>query len=177
MYRLNGCLEGVETLRLGDLDLVHEAVHQVLVDDKVRRREEGQDVLDERALVLRQAVLPVIDVALEIDLVDGPERGHGPLVDLPDVRVLDREQHVPSRVLQQRLDIPLPLVAQGSGYRARDLCGVDALVDEVIEGRVNARPIGGHGLELLEIFFTLCGFYEARQHIIDAIALFPSAVS
>ena len=64
------------------------------------------------------------------------------------LRVLDREQHVPPRVLQQRLDIPLPLVAEGSGDGSGDFGGIDPLVDEVVECRVNAPSIGDQGFRI-----------------------------
>ena len=55
---LNGNLEAVEAAGLGDLDLVGEVQREVLVDDAVRGREEGEDVRDEEALLVVE-LLPV----------------------------------------------------------------------------------------------------------------------
>lgn len=58
VHVLHGYLEAVEAARLRHLHLLREALHQVLVDDAVRRREERQHVLDEVLLTVLQC-LPV----------------------------------------------------------------------------------------------------------------------
>jgi hypothetical protein len=78
-------LEAVEASRLGYLYLAAEALHQVLVDNAVRGSEEGEDVRDEKAFVVVQPFVPVVEVFGEIDLFGGPERGFGLLVHLPDL--------------------------------------------------------------------------------------------
>ena len=77
---LHGDLETVEEARLGDLHLRREALHQVLVHDAVRRREERQHVADEVALVVVEPLLPVHLVIGQVDLLRGPEARLGLLV-------------------------------------------------------------------------------------------------
>ena len=55
-------LEAVEAPRLGDLNLLHEPLHQVLVHDAVGGREEGQNVGDEIPLVLLQLLIPIFQI-------------------------------------------------------------------------------------------------------------------
>ena len=55
-------------------------------------------MLDEVFLVVLQLV-PVFEVRAKVDLIDGPEASHLILVHLPDVVVLDRQQHKPVWVL------------------------------------------------------------------------------
>lgn len=78
-------LEAVEASSLGDLDLAAEALDQVLVDNAIRGGKEGQDVRDEVLLVIVQAVVPVVQILGQINLLGGPERGLGLLVHLPDL--------------------------------------------------------------------------------------------
>jgi hypothetical protein len=80
-------LEAVEAASLGDLDLAGEALDKVLVDDAIGGGEEGEDVGDEEALVVVEALVPVVKVLGEIDLLSGPERSLGLLVHLPDLRI------------------------------------------------------------------------------------------
>lgn len=78
-------LESVEASSLGDLDLAAETLNQVLIDDAVRRGEEGKDVRDEEPLVISQAVVPVVEILGEVNLLGGPEGGLVLLVHLPDL--------------------------------------------------------------------------------------------
>jgi hypothetical protein len=80
-------LEAVERLGLGNLDLTAEALDKVLVDDTVRSGEESEDVLNKVALVVVELVVPVVEVGGEVDLLGGPERRLGLLVELPDLKV------------------------------------------------------------------------------------------
>ena len=64
---LHGDLEAVEAARLGDLHLLHEPFHQVLVHDPVRGGEEGEHVRHEISLVVFQ-VFPVFHVLGQVDL-------------------------------------------------------------------------------------------------------------
>lgn len=86
-------LETIEAASLRDLDFTAEAFHQVLIDNAVGRGEEGKDVGDEVALIIGQAVVPVVEVLGQIDLFRSPERGFGFLVHLPDLDKLVRENH------------------------------------------------------------------------------------
>lgn len=66
-------LESIEELGFRTLDFRTESLHQVLVDDPVRRSEKSKNVLDEMSLVVVQFVLPVVQVRSEIDLLGSPE--------------------------------------------------------------------------------------------------------
>ena len=65
-------LEAVEAARLRDLDLGGEVAREVLEHDAIGRGEEGEDVLDEVALVVAE-LLPVRQVLAEVNLLHGPE--------------------------------------------------------------------------------------------------------
>jgi len=78
-------LEAVEASRLRYLYFTAKSLDQVLVDNAVRGSEESEDVGDEKALVVVQPLIPVVEVFGEIDLFGGPERGFGLLVHLPDL--------------------------------------------------------------------------------------------
>lgn len=78
-------LEPVETAGLRDLDLSTETLQQVLVDNAVGGSEEGENVRDEVALIVVQAVVPVVQILGQINLLGGPEGGLGLLVHLPDL--------------------------------------------------------------------------------------------
>lgn len=94
-------LEPVEASCFWDLHLRHEFRSEVLEDDAVRSSEEGQHVLDEMFVVIGQFV-PVLLVLSEVQFSDVPEAGHLVLVHLPDVVVLDREDHEPVGVLLEQ---------------------------------------------------------------------------
>jgi len=78
-------LEAVEAAGLGDLNLATETLNQVLIDNAIRGSEEGKDVGDEVALVIVQAVVPVVQILGQINLLGGPEGSFGLLVHLPDL--------------------------------------------------------------------------------------------
>ena len=78
-------LKAVEASRLGDLYFAREALDQVLIDDTIRGGEEGEDVRDEEALVVVEALVPVVKILGEVDLFGGPKGGFGLLVHLPDL--------------------------------------------------------------------------------------------
>jgi hypothetical protein len=59
---------GKTRTHLGELDLLHEAHAEVLEHDAVGGGEEGEDVADEVALVVRQ-VLPVLLVVAQVNLL------------------------------------------------------------------------------------------------------------
>jgi hypothetical protein len=66
-------LEAVKATRLRHLHLLHEANGEILENNAIRGREEGEDVLDE-VLVARGEGLPVLGVRREVDLLSRPER-------------------------------------------------------------------------------------------------------
>lgn len=78
-------LEAVEASSLRDLDLAAESFDEVLVDDAIRSSEEGKDVRDEELLIGSDAVVPVVEILGQINLLSSPERGLGLLVHLPDL--------------------------------------------------------------------------------------------
>jgi len=78
-------LEAVEASCLWYLNLAREALDKVLVDNAVGGGEEGEDVGDEEALVVVQALVPVVEVLGKINLLGSPERSFGLLVHLPDL--------------------------------------------------------------------------------------------
>ena len=81
-------------------------------------------MLDEVPLILGES-LPVLDVLSQVDLLCSPERGFLVLVHLPDVMVLDGEEHEAVRVLfQEGLgERPLRLRIVGVLLRLHDLLG------------------------------------------------------
>lgn len=78
-------LEAVEASCLGYLNLTGESLDEVLVDNAIGGSEEGEDVGDEEALVVIQALVPVVKILGEINLFCGPEGSFGLLVELPDL--------------------------------------------------------------------------------------------
>jgi len=78
-------LEAVEAASFGNLDLAAEALDQVLVDDTVRGSKEGENVRDEELLAVIDAVVPVVEILAQINLLGCPERSLGLLVKLPDL--------------------------------------------------------------------------------------------
>lgn len=85
VHVLHHDLEAVEAAGLGDLHLAAKALDQVFVDDAVRRGEEGKDMRNKEALVVVKALVPVVQVLGQVDLLGRPERRLGLLVHLPDL--------------------------------------------------------------------------------------------
>ncbi len=81
----NGNLETVKASGLGGLELRHEILSQVLVDNSVRGGKEGQNVANEMAFVVGK-LDPVGHIGTEINLFGGPERGFGLFVHFPQLR-------------------------------------------------------------------------------------------
>jgi hypothetical protein len=76
-------LETIEATRFGRLNFPAEPFDQILVDDAVRRCEEGKDVRDEVPFIVIKAILPVMEVLREVHLLGSPEAGFCLLVHLP----------------------------------------------------------------------------------------------
>jgi hypothetical protein len=55
-------LEAIEAASLGDLNLSAESLDKVLVNDTIRRGEEGKDMRDEVALIIGQTIVPVVKI-------------------------------------------------------------------------------------------------------------------
>ena len=92
-------LKSVEAARLGDLNLRGKALAEVLVDDPVRSRKEGENVLQEIPLVVVELLVPLLHVLAQINLLRGPEAGLGLLVHFPHGGVLEGKQDEPFLVL------------------------------------------------------------------------------
>ena len=78
-------LKSIEASGFGDLHLATEPFDQVLVDNPIRRREEGQDVRDEESFVVVEPVVPVVQILGQIDLLGRPEGCLGLFIHLPDL--------------------------------------------------------------------------------------------
>jgi hypothetical protein len=78
-------LESIEAASFWDLNFTAEPLNKILINDTVRRREEGQDVGDEEAFIIIKAIVPVVEILGEVDLFGRPERSFGFLVHLPDL--------------------------------------------------------------------------------------------
>lgn len=78
-------LEAVEATSFSRLDFVGETLNEVLVDNAVGCSEEREDVGEEVALVIVQAVVPVVHVLGQVHLFGGPEGGLSLLVHLPNL--------------------------------------------------------------------------------------------
>ena len=142
---LDGDLEAVEAPGLGALDLGGEVGGQVLVDDSVRGREEGQDVADKVALVGVEAV-PVLEVVGEVDLLGRPEGGLGLLVHAPDLGVLDGEEDKAVGVLPQERLLGVAALELGPFVVADDDAGHGLPGGGVVAARVGfAVAVAGCG--------------------------------
>lgn len=82
----------VEAPGFGILDFVQEIDGQILVDNPVTGREEGENMLDEMLFVGIKLVLPVSQVLGQVNFFGSPEAGLGFLVKGPDIAMLDREK-------------------------------------------------------------------------------------
>ena len=70
---LHHYLKAVEASCLWYLDLSTESLNEVLIDDAIRCSEECKNVRDEVSLVVIQAIVPVVQVLGEINLLSCPE--------------------------------------------------------------------------------------------------------
>ena len=78
-------LETIEASRLRYLYLAGESLDKVLVHDAIGGGEESKDVGDEEALVVVEALVPVVEILGQINLFGSPERSFGLLIHLPDL--------------------------------------------------------------------------------------------
>ena len=92
MYSFHDILATVEELRLGPLDLAHEASCEILHHNAVRACEEAKDILNKVALPIRQ-LFPVLHVLAEVNLLSSPENGHVILVHGPNVGMANGEDN------------------------------------------------------------------------------------
>mmetsp|Transcript_3386 Transcript_3386/g.7953 ORF Transcript_3386/g.7953 Transcript_3386/m.7953 type:complete len:458 (-) Transcript_3386:473-1846(-) len=140
---LHGALEAVERARLRQLHLVREVHVDVLQDNTVTPREEGEDVLHEVLFGVGE-LLPVGHVLRQVDLLRRPKRCLVLLVHLPHGSVLDGEHDPSLRVfLQQHLILLLQLDGVREGPRlAAQLPRIGVLL---LLGRAGLRGGVGSG--------------------------------
>ena len=69
---LDSNLEAIEAAGFRRCDFRREITAEVLVNDAIRRGEEGKDVGDEVAFVVSETI-PICSVGLEVDLFSSPE--------------------------------------------------------------------------------------------------------
>jgi hypothetical protein len=152
-------LEAVEAAGLGDLDVGHEALGEVLKHDAVAGGEEREDVLDEVTLVVVQCV-PVLHVAAQVDLFHRPEGALGILVLLPDVGVVDGEQDEAVRVVaQQRLVVGDDRHIEGGGVALGGVAGARTVGGAF--GALDAGTLHGRrGVATRDAGDGLIGVYE-----------------
>lgn len=85
MNILHHDLETIEAASLGYLDLSTEPLHQVFIDDAVRRGKEGEHMGDEVSLIIVQPIVPISQILGEINFLGGPKGRFGLFVHLPDL--------------------------------------------------------------------------------------------
>ncbi len=69
---LNSNLEAIEAAGFRRCDFRREITAEVLLNDAIRRGEEGKDVRDEVVFIVSETI-PICSVGLEVDLFGGPE--------------------------------------------------------------------------------------------------------
>jgi len=69
---LNSNLEAIEAAGFRRCDFRRKITAEVLLNDAIRRGEEGKDVRDEVVFVVSETI-PICSVGLEVDLFGGPE--------------------------------------------------------------------------------------------------------
>ena len=75
------------------LHFIDEVLCKVLIHNAIRGSKECQDVLDEVFFVITELGLPVHQILVQINFFSRPEAGFGLFVHLPNVIVLDWEEH------------------------------------------------------------------------------------
>ena len=104
-------LESIEASSFWGLYFAAESFDKVLVDNTIGCGEEGEDVANEKSLVIVEFVVPVRNVLAEIDFLCSPERGHGLFVHSPDLWNYQRDGRVKRVGDASRSNIP-----RGSGW-------------------------------------------------------------
>lgn len=96
-------LEAVEGTCLRDLDFCAEALRQIFKHNPIASCEECQHILYEMLLVFGEFG-PIPYISAEVDLVNGPEACHLFFIHLPNILILDGQDHEAVRILlEQRL--------------------------------------------------------------------------
>lgn len=79
-------LEAIEALGFRDLDFTTETLNEILIDNAIRRGKECKNMRDEVALILGQAIVPIILILGKVNLFSSPEGSLSLLVELPDLK-------------------------------------------------------------------------------------------
>jgi len=132
--RLHEELGRVEELRLRQLDLIHEALGQILHHDSIGSGKEAEDSLDEMLLLWLEGD-PVGHVLRQIDLLGLPEDGHVILVLFPDRGVLYGKDDVAVGISNQERLLGIALLALRYSYVMK-LCRVNRISCSIIRLRV-----------------------------------------
>ncbi len=103
MNIFDGDWKAIKTSGFRRCDFGREVATEILVDDAVGSRKEGENMHDE-VLFRRRESVPVYSVARDVDFFSSPKEGFGLLIHPPDVVVLDGEEDEAMRVcLEERL--------------------------------------------------------------------------
>lgn len=145
-------LEAVETTSLGDLDLATESLDEVLVDNTIRGSEESKDVRDEELLIGSQAVVPVVEILGEVNLLSSPEGSLSLLVHLPNLSRAVSMGRV-ERPLYASKRVTYLMVLDGKENKTLGVLLKQRLVGFL---RLDARGNSDLGLLLLGLFDNLC---------------------
>ncbi len=91
MNSFHGILETIEEASNRGLNLLLETRGEILLNNPVRSRKEGKDLLDEELFILGE-LLPIFLILAEINLFDRPERSDGFLVEFVEINFLGRNR-------------------------------------------------------------------------------------
>ena len=94
-------LESVEEFCLGILNLIDEVFGQILVHNAVRSGKKRKNMLDEVALFFGQLVFPIAGVLMQVNFFCRPKASLCFFVDIPNVVVLNGEEHEAVGVLPE----------------------------------------------------------------------------
>ena len=94
-------MESVEASGFGNLDFSGESLSKVLENDTVRCSEESKHMLDEMLLIIMK-LFPILKILCKINLLSCPESSLLILVHLPDIMILNREEHESVGVLLKK---------------------------------------------------------------------------
>lgn len=92
MHVLSGNLKAVKETCFRDLHVFHKVECQILIDNPITGCKEREDICDKVSFVVRET-LPVLHIAAEVDFLDRPKGSLSLFVHVPNLRVLNREQH------------------------------------------------------------------------------------
>ena len=88
----NGDLETIKEFCFGVLYFGHKVFSQILINDTIACREEGQNVRDEVTLTIIE-IFPITKILAQVNFLRRPKARFGLLVKLPDVVLAYRKQY------------------------------------------------------------------------------------